>query len=254
MIAKCTCRRCGQAYEAPLESRHRVLCGDATRQEEVERLLDGHEQVDVCLTDPPYGLGDSATAKNKYDVHDDSLEALKKLIAEFLPLARAKAKVVVLTPGNKNHRLYANPTWTMAWFVPAGTGRGPWGFCCWQPILCYGGDPKLATGRGSHPDAIVHTESAAKLGHPCSKPINFWTWLLERASEPGQTIYDPFVGSGTSVIAAERTGRKCLAIDLSPGYVDITIKRWQNYTGKLAVLEHSGKSPISLDKENQNEG
>ena len=70
------------------------------------------------------------------------------------------------TPGNLNHRLYPAPTWTMAWFVPAGTGCGPWGFCCWQPILCYGKDPKLAKGKGSHPDAIVHTEAAEKLGHP----------------------------------------------------------------------------------------
>lgn len=124
----------------------------------------------------------------------------------------------------------------MAWFVPAGTGKGPWGFCCWQPILCYGKDPKLTKGKGSHPDAIVHTESAEKLGHPCSKPIGFWEWLMNRTSEKGETIYDPFSGSGTTIIAGENLGRRCRAIETSPAYVAVALQRWADHAGKTPIL------------------
>ncbi len=128
----------------------------------------------------------------------------------------------------------------MAWFTPAGAGSGPWGFCCWQPILCYGTDPKLSKGKGRHPDAIVHTEAAEKFGHPCTKPINFWKWLMERTSELAELIYEPFSGSGTTLIAAEQTGRRCYAMELSPNYVDVAVRRWQNFTGKHATLEATG--------------
>jgi len=220
--------------------KHRVLCGDSTSAEAVEQVTSG--AVDLCLTDPPYGIGDSASDKNEYRTHDDSVENLQKIIAGFLPLAQAVARVVVLTSGNMNHRLYPAPTWTMAWFVPAGTGTGPWGFCCWQPILCFGKDPKLAIGKGSHPDALVHTERAEDFGHPCSKPINFWTWLLLRTSEAGATIYDPFLGSGTTLVAAHSEGRVCYGMELDPAYVDVCVQRWQEYTNQEAILDGDGRT------------
>ena len=215
---------------------HRVMCGDSTKAEDVARLMGG-KRADVCLTDPPYGLGDTVSEKNDYATYDDSLDNLVKLVGGFVPLAQANSKTVVLTPGNKNQHIYPKPTWTMAWFMPAGVGRGPWGFCCWQPILCYGKDPKLAKGKGSHPDAIVHTETSEKFGHPCTKPINFWTWLMARVSEPGELIYDPFSGSGTTHSAAEQSGRICYGMELDPAYCDVIVQRWENLTGRKAVLE-----------------
>jgi len=203
---------------------HRLLCGDSTKAEDVERVMGG-EGVDVCLTDPPYGIGDSESEKNNYDQHNDSKENLLKIIKGFLPIARKLVPVVVLTSGVMNHFLYPPPTWTMAWFVPAGTGRGPWGFCCWQPILCYGKDPKLTKKKGSHPDAIVHTERAENLGHPCSKPIDFWTWLIERVSESSETIYDPFLGSGTTMTACQNLNRKCRGIEISEDYCAVILQR-----------------------------
>jgi len=225
---------------------HRLLCGDSTKAEDVERVM-GEKKADACITDPPYGLGDTTSEKNNYDTYDDTVDNLTRLIAVFLPLAKSTATRVVLTPGNLNQRRYPAPDWTMAWFVPAGTGRGPWGFCCWQPILCYGKDPKLAHGLGSFPDAIVHTERAEESIHPCSKPVGFWSWLLERASIEGAVLFEPFSGSGTTIIAAEKTGRTVSAIELSPTYVDVAVLRWQAFTGKTATL--NGKTFDEVAKE-----
>ena len=220
---------------------HRIICGDSTDAATVGRLL-GDVKCDLCLTDPPYGLGDTKSTKNDYATYEDTKASLVGLVAKFLPIAQSVAPVVVLTPGNGNHRIYPPQDWTMAWFTPAGSGSGPWGFCCWQPILCYGKDPKLAGGKGRHPDAIVHTEAAEKFGHPCTKPIKFWCWLMERTSERGETIYEPFSGSGTTIIAGEQTGRSVYAVELNPPYVDIAVTRWQTFTGKTATLDGDGRT------------
>lgn len=224
---------------------HRLMCGDSTSADDVARLMNG-EKANLCLTDPPYGLGDTQSEKNNYAQYDDTKDNLINLVAVFLPIAQSIAPVVVLTPGNGNARLYPDPKWTMAWFTPAGAGSGPWGFCCWQPILCYGTDPKLSKGKGRHPDAIVHTEAAEKFGHPCTKPINFWKWLMERTSELAELIYEPFSGSGTTLIAAEMTGRCCYAMEISPLYVQVALDRWANFTGKDPVREADGVTWSSL--------
>ena len=232
-VPKVTITKPGDVW---LCGKHRVCCGDSTKAEDVERLMDG-VKADVCLTDPPYGIGDSKSEKNDYSEYDDSKKNLEKLIGAFLPVAHKVSNVVVLTSGVLNHRLYPPPTWTMAWFVPAGTGRGPWGFCCWQPILCYGKDPKLAKCKGSHPDAIVHTEAAEDFGHPCTKPIKFWSWLMDRVSEAGELVVDLFGGSGTTLISCEQTGRTAYLMEIDPLYVDVTVKRWESFTGEKATLE-----------------
>jgi hypothetical protein len=127
------------------------------------------------------------------------------------------------------------------WFAGGFAGSGPWGFSSWQPILCYGKDPKLANRKGRHPDAIVHSERSEKNGHPCPKPIKFWSRLMERTSEPGDTIFEPFLGSGTALIAAEMTGRTVCAIEISPAYVDLSVARWEAFTGRRAFHEKTGE-------------
>jgi hypothetical protein len=206
--------------------KHRLLCGNSTSQKDIARLMDG-AKADLCLTDPPYGIGES------YESHDDTQENLRRLVNGFFGQVRAASEVVLLTPGNVNQRHYPKPDWTLAWFVPAGAGSGPWGFSCWQPVLAYGKDPYLAAGKGRRPDALVKTESSDQtLSHPCPKPVGVWAWLMERGSLEGALVLDPFSGSGTSIIAAERTGRRCFAVELEPKYVQVAIERWQAITGK----------------------
>lgn len=210
--------------------RHLLLCGNCTSRDDVTRLT-GNVIADLGLTDPPYGIGEG------YASIDDSKQNLALLATQFFPLIREQCKVLLLTPGNANQRLYPAPDWTLCWFVSAGTGSGPWGFSCWQPVLAYGKDPYLAEGKGRRPDALAKTESAEnKLAHPCPKPVGVWSWFVERGSvRAGQVVFDPFSGSGTTLIAAEQLERKCVALEIEPRYCQVIIDRWEAFTGQVAV-------------------
>lgn len=218
---------------------HRLICGDCTDRAVVERVMGG-EKADICLTDPPYGLGDKkASGKNDYDQHEDSRANLEKLAAAWLPIARDISTVVVFSPGVTNAWIYPEANWIMCWFYGGGQLRSSWGFNCWQPFLCYGKDPSLAHGHGGRPDAVdMNTPANADdLDHPCPKPLPLWEWFIGRLSfEVGEIFYDPFGGSGTTIVACERLGRKCRAVEISPAYCAVAIQRWVDMTGGTPEL------------------
>jgi len=81
----------------------------------------------------------------------------------------------------------------------------------------------------------------SETGHSTQKPVECMRRPIENNSSPGQAVYDPFLGSGTTVIAAEQTGRACFGIELNPVYVDVAVERWQNFTGKRATLASTGE-------------
>jgi DNA modification methylase len=111
----------------------------------------------------------------------------------------------------------------------------------------YGGTPSKDLAILGTADAIreqCDIPKAQKMdgGHPTQKPVECMKRPIENNSSPGQAVYDPFVGSGTTIIAAEMTGRACHAIELSPAYVDVAVTRWQNFTGQTATLEATGEA------------
>jgi hypothetical protein len=211
---------------------HRIVCGDCTDPAVIEAVMQG-EKADLCLTDPPYGVG------LDYDGHDDSETALRELAAKWLPLARNAARVVVFTPGVTQQWLYPEPQWVMCWFYGGGQHRGPWGFNCWQPIICYGKDQSQAAGLGCRPDAVdLNTPAnAGDIAHPCPKPMQLWEWLVTRCSfGDSDIVLDPFLGSGTTMIACHRLGRVCRGIELSPAYVAVCLERYAMETGETPEL------------------
>jgi DNA modification methylase len=218
---------------------HRLICGDCTDKAVVDRVMGG-ERADLCLTDPPYGLGNKKkSGKNDYDQHEDSRENLIILAGKWLPIAREISIVVVFFPGITNAWIYPEANWMMCWFYAGGQLRSSWGFNCWQPILCYGKDPSLASGNGGRPDAVeMNTPAnAGDIDHPCPKPIALWRWLIKRLSfNDNDIFYEPFCGSGTTIIAGEQLSRKCRAIEISPAYCAVTIQRWVDMTGGTPVL------------------
>lgn len=232
---------------------HRLICGDCTDRAVVERLMAGGRAC-MTITDPPYGIAGSASEKGDYASYDDTEANLIAMIEQWLPHAIEFSDAQVITPGTKNLQLYPRSKWTLCWFYGGGQLRSPWGFNCWQPILAYGPDPSLARGKGSRPDA-VNLNTPANLGdidHPCPKPIALWTWLFERVTfEPGDVVYDPFMGSGTTIIVAEQLQRVALGVEIDPLYVDVTIRRWQEFTGKLATLDGDGRTFDEIARERE---
>ena len=176
--------------------------------------------VDLVLTDPPYGVGEP------YGFFDDTPERVQQLVASVIPMCIQKSKRVVLTCGTRQQHFYPPPTWVLCWLNKAGAGMNPWGFTCWQPILVYGKDPYLERSLGSRPDVIEHSETTVKLGHPCGKPEQFWKKLLLRGSVvESDTILDPFMGSGTTLRAAKDLRRKAIGIEIEERYCEIAAKR-----------------------------
>jgi len=178
-------------------------------------------KVDDVVTDPPYGLN------IEYASFDDSPENVNKLAQEWLPLARTIARTVAFTPGIGADRFYPPPDHTACWFMEAGGYRASWGFGMWQPILCYGRDPYLANGEGARPDVIRtnHFGITEAIDHPCPKPISVWLKFIARFSRIGETVVDPFMGSGTTGVACAKLGRKFIGIEIEPKYFDIACAR-----------------------------
>jgi site-specific DNA-methyltransferase (adenine-specific) len=182
-------------------------------------------KVDAVLMDPPYGLGSADTEKNNYNTFSDTPEEVFKLVSGVMEWGNYER--LVMTPGQKMMFRYKEPTSIGAYYYPAGSGSCSWGFVGWQPIFYYGKDPFLQDGKGRAANCFQSTESSEKNGHPCPKPIVQWTKLLKRISRPAETILDPFMGSGTTLVACAKLGRKGIGIELDPDYFEIACKRVQ---------------------------
>jgi len=217
----------GQLWEL---GEHRLICGDCTDRAVISKLLQG-DKVDSVLTDPPYGVGVN------YGQFQDTPEEVKKLIHKIMPII-LEYPAAALTPGVPSMWEYPQPAWVGAWIHPAPSGGCSWGFAGTNPILYYGADPYLKEGKGRRPDSIVMaSDREGEEGHPTPKPVKVWEWLLEKVStSAGKIIFDPFLGSGTTLIACERLNRKCRAIDISPAYCAVSIQRWVDLTGKEPKL------------------
>jgi len=190
---------------------------------------------DLILSDFPYAIGE------KYDEYEDTNDNLKSLIDNLFPLMLKSAPVVMLSCGVGNMYKYPVPNWVLSWVTPAGAGSGPWGFCCWQPILVYGKDPYLRDGLGRRPDTYINTEISKINGHPCPKPISTWKWMLMRGStKESDVIIDPLCGSGTTLIAARDLGHKSIGIEKSEKYCALAVERLRQ-----RVLKFGNNSDIS---------
>ena len=195
----------------------RLLLGDCLD------ILPTLGKVDAVVTDPPYGLKGAETEKNEYRTFDDDPDSVEALVNGVI--AWGGFDRMVMTPGQKMMFRYPEPSAVGVFYYPAGTGSCSWGFVGWQPIFYYGKDPVLQDGKGRAANSFYATDSAEKNGHPCPKPILQWSRLLGRATRVGETILDPFMGSGTTGVAAVQMQRDFIGIEREPTYFDIACKR-----------------------------
>lgn len=194
-----------------------LYLGDCT---EVMQSLD---PVDGVITDPPYGLGNRQTEKNNYATFEDEPEIVKNLV--LFVLSWSGTERFILTPGQAMMFNYPEPNAIGVFYYPVGTGSCAWGFVGWQPIFYYGKDPRLQDGKGRASNSFYATDAAEKNGHPCPKPIGQWQKLVRRGSRFGETILDPFMGSGTTGVACAKLGRKFIGIEIDSKYFDIACER-----------------------------
>lgn len=229
---------------------HRIMCGDSTSALDVEMLLDGGGPH-LMVTDPPYGVEYDPTRTS-----DNPLKSGKVLNDDRADWREAWA----LFPGDVAYVWHASMfTHTVLeslescgfehramiiWGKERFTlGRGHYH---WQHEPAWYVVKKGATGhwQGDRSQATLWNINAREdsgHGHGTQKPIECMRRPIENNSAIGDSVYEPFSGSGTTIIAAEQTGRRCYAMELSPNYVDVAVRRWQTYTGQRAIHAVTGQ-------------
>jgi site-specific DNA-methyltransferase (adenine-specific) len=194
-------------------------------------------RADALVTDPPYGveLGshDAASekrpqflAKQGYASYDDTEENLLQIVIPAVSEALQRVERGLVFCAGLNIWHFPRATVVGGVYLPAGCGRNPWGFASLAHCLMYGSAPDL--NKGAKHTAIRSSEAADKNGHPCPKPTGWMTWAVDLASRYGETVLDPFMGSGTTGVAAVQLGRKFIGIELDPAYFDIACERLEN--------------------------
>lgn len=213
--------------------RHRLMCGDSTSIDAVEKLMDG-QLADMVITDPPYGIG------YEYADHkDDNNEANAQLVWDVFALHQCGK---VWTPGLMNLARDIErfgKTKVAVWhkkFAAAGNGIG--GASTWEPILIVEPQEKKLKN-----DVIVLKTDREEVGgkslrdlHSCPKPVGLYEELINSFVKERGIVFEPFCGSGTTLIASEKTARICFSMEMSPKYCDVIVKRWEEFTGQKAEL------------------
>jgi len=231
---------------------HRVLCGDATKKSDVDRALQGNP-ADMVFCDPPYSVAYTGKTARKLTIQNDDLGAgfydfLRDASANMLAVTRGA--LYVCMSSSELHTLFRA-------FTDAG---GHWStFIIWaknhftlgrsdyqrqyEPIL-YGwaeGSRYYWCGARDQGDVWCVDRPAVNDLHPTMKPVELVQKAIRNSSKNRDLVFDPFGGSGSTLIACETTGRQARLIELDPRYVDVIVKRWQDYTGRKAVLNTDGR-------------
>ena len=236
---------------------HRLLCGDATVAASYDALLGG-EAVVMVFTDPPYNVNYANSAKDKLRGKDRAIlndnlgdGFYDFLLAALTPiLAHCRGGIYVAMSSSELDVLQAA-------FRAAG---GKWStFIIWakhtftlgradyqrqyEPIL-YGwpeGAQRHWCGDRDQSDVWQIKKPQKNDLHPTMKPVELVERALRNSSRPGDVVLDPFGGSGTTLIAAEKSGRVARLIELDPKYADVIVRRWEDFTGKEAIREAAGQ-------------
>jgi len=239
-------------------SSHRLLCGDATQIADVEKVLAGG-LADMVFSDPPYGVNYGATMKDKLrgklrTIANDNLGAafepfLREACANML--AVTKGALYICMSSSELHTLYRAFTesgghWStfIIWAKNTFTmGRSDYQRQ-YEPML-YGwkeGADHFWCGARDQGDVWFVKKPVRNDLHPTQKPVELIERALRNSSKSRDTVLDPFAGSGSTLIACEKTGRKARLIELEPRYCDVAVVRWLDFAGRPAVLEGDGRA------------
>jgi len=234
---------------------HRVMCGSSLEMTAMERLC-GEQRVDMLLTDPPYNVAYTGKTKDALTIQNDSMgdEAFRTFLRDAFVTADA-----VLKPGAVFYVWHADSEgynfrgacrdagWQvrqcLIWQKNSMVmGRQDYH---WQHEPClYGwkdGAGHLWASDRKQTTLLKFDRPSRSEDHPTMKPVALFEYQLLNNTKGGDIVLDSFGGSGTTLIAAEKNGRIARIMELDPKYVDVIVKRWEDFTGQKAVLESTGE-------------
>jgi hypothetical protein len=224
----------GQLWAIPSKhvGEHRILCGDSTKAEDVARVMDG-DVADAVVTDPPYGI-------NQPGVPNDEPEKLAAIVAGAVRLLPVTNAAVVAFQSTRTFPMWLDATRSaghvferMLWLYKQAQCTFPWrGWILTSESILVSsvGVPHWnEVGPFAHDCYVVPSvsgELAPDAGwHGSVKPVKVVADIVARVTRKGDRVYEPFSGSGTTLVAAEQTGRLCRAIELAPKYVAVALER-----------------------------
>ena len=229
---------------------HRLMCGDSTDKATIEKLLgDEFGKIDLVLTDPPYNVNYKGKTKDELEIENDAMSP--EQFEEFLNLSFCLINELLRKGGafyvwhaSRSQREFENALnkaglevrQQLIWIKNSMVlGRQDYQ---WRHEPCFYGwkegthswcsDRKQTT-------VLEFDRPTANKEHPTMKPIALMTYQIKNNTKKGQTVFDGFGGSGSTLIACEQSQRKCYTCELDAKYCDVIIKRWENLTGKKAV-------------------
>lgn len=228
-----------------LLGKHRVMCGDSTSVDAVDRLMDGGK-ADMVFTDPPYGYRYVSNYQDKHEIlmNDD-------VLLDFLPAAYAamNENSAIFVCGShqtihqwrpmvdehfayKNLIVWKKNNWSMGDLYGAFAGQ--------HELIIFAHKGRIEL-RGERSRDVWEFDRDPPKHHPTQKPVDLIEFATAKTTDKGATVLDLFGGSGSTLIACEKTGRTARLMELDPKYCDVIVKRWQDFTGKKAILESTGK-------------
>ena len=235
---------------------HRVLCGDATSAEDVARLVDGAKPF-LMVTDPPYGveydprwreragLGRQRQVGTVRNDHQADWSAAYKLFTgdvAYVWHAGVHAAEVADSLATAEFQIRSQIVWAKQHFA-LSRGNYHWGHePCWYCVRKghssrWRGDRTQSTvWQIANLNSFGGNRDETVTGHGTQKPVELMRRPILNHTERGDSVYDPFLGSGTTLIAAEQTERACYGLEIDPRYVDVIVRRWQEFSGNRATL------------------
>lgn len=245
---------------------HRVLCGDSTNAMDVAALLGG-AVPNLMVTDPPYGVdydpewrhrqglnNSDRIGKVQNDGRADWAEAWRLFPGAIAYVWHGALHAVIVAKSleGEGFAIRAQIIWAKTRLI---IGRGDYH---WQHEPCWYAVRETGNWTGDRKQTTLWTISSAnqdtETSHGTQKPVECMQRPIMNNSKPGDSVYEPFLGSGTTLIAAQQADRRAYAMEIDPGYVDVAVQRWQEFTGLTAILQSDGHSfaEIAAERRPQN--
>lgn len=243
--------------------RHRLLCGDSTNPEHVQRVMDGQKAA-LVATDPPYLVEYSGERPNDsgkdwsatyHEIDITDADGFFRAVFTNILAVAGEGAAFYCWHAHKRQALIAK-VWEdlgivdhqqVVWVKPASVfGRVYWHFRH-EPCMMGWRQGSQPPHDGKHEfDSVWEIDWAGKARftgeHPTTKPVEIFARPMRKHTKRGAVCFEPFSGSGSQIIAAEQLSRRCHAIEIEPVFVDVAVRRWQTLTGQDAVLEATGRT------------